>query len=72
MSNRFCTLWSVKTALNQSAALIRAGSHLRIAGLAVREEGVGKIEKISVDSEKCACAGQGKIINGFLIGAPVS
>jgi hypothetical protein len=71
MTTRYLTLWSLKSALHHSATLIRMDSHLRIAGLAMPEEGVGKTIKIAVDSDKCSCAGQGKVIFGMLIGTPV-
>lgn len=70
MTPRYLTIWSLKKALRDSAALIRMGSHLRIAGFALPDEGVSKIDKITVDSEKCSCAGQGKVVFGMLIGAP--
>lgn len=72
MNHRYMTLWSMKTALVQSVELIRRTSHLRIAGFAVPTKGVGRIEKIAVDSSLCACFGHGKVINGFLIGVPTS
>jgi hypothetical protein len=68
MSPRFCTLWSLKMALIQSADLISIGSKLRIAGFAVPVPGEGKIEKITTDSG--LCSGKGKVVNGLLIGTP--
>jgi len=68
MTLRFCTLWSMKMALWQSADLIHIGSPLRIAGFAEPVSGKGRIEKIATDSEHCS--GKGKIVNGLLLGSP--
>lgn len=68
MSPRYLTPWSLETACRQSAALIRAGSHLRVVGIANPREGVSQIEAMAADS--AVCCGQGKVINGALIGRP--
>lgn len=68
---RYVTLWSLQVSLRQSAALLRIGSHLRIAGFSTTKTGISRIEKITVDSDKCSGANQGKYAGGLLIGAPV-
>ncbi len=67
---RYFANWSIETALRQSAALIRNGSFLRVAGYANAEQGVSHIEAITVDSVHSSGFGQGQIVNGFLLGVP--
>lgn len=68
MSPRYVTPWSMASACRQSAALIRVGSHLRVVGISNEREGVSHIDALPRDSS--VCVGQGKVINGVLIGRP--
>jgi hypothetical protein len=67
---RYFANWSVETALRKSAVLIRMGSFLRVASYANIGQGVCHIEAITVDSVHSSGFGQGKIVNGFLLGVP--
>jgi len=60
--------WSLQSALRQSLPLIRNQSHLRLVGMATDHPGVAKTKVLPMDSSECF--GQGRVINGVLIGRP--
>lgn len=70
MKTVFSNLWSMKSALHQSAILIRLQSNLRIAAIGIPDQGVGKTTKIAMNSDLCSGAGNGKLVFGLLIGRP--
>jgi hypothetical protein len=72
MKTLFSNVWSMKSALRQSASLIRLKSNLRIAAVAIPDQGVGKTTKVAMNSDLCSGAGAGKLAFGLLVGQPVT
>lgn len=67
----YLTKWGMSTAVRQSAALIRNGSALRVATYAEQRSDTCHINAITVDSIHSSGFGQGKIVHGYLLGAPI-
>lgn len=68
MIAHYLAIWSLQSALRQSLPLIRNKSHLRLVGMATDHPGEAKTKVLPMDSSECL--GQGRVINGVLIGRP--
>ena len=70
----YVTHWSMKTALRQSNALIRALSTLRMVAFVVPVTGIHKIDILPMDSAKCTPNERTLLLSGNLAGmkAPFS